>query len=93
MDTRKLDQAFERFEAALRQFEAALARHQDQLLRDEVLKGEAEALRLDRSRLAQELDEVRSRASDLVGSNKKAGAKIDAAMSRIRSVIHSSSES
>ena len=93
METRRLDQAFERFEAALRQFEAALARHHDQLRRDQVLKSEAEALRLDRSRLAQELDEVRSRASDLVGSNKKAVAKIDAAMSRIRAVIHSSSGS
>jgi hypothetical protein len=93
METRKLDQAFDRFEAALRQFEAALARHEDQLRRDDVLKGEAEALRLDRSRLAQELDEVRSKASDLVGTNRQAVGKIDAAMSRIRAVIHSNSGS
>ena len=93
METRKLDQAFDRFEHALRQFEAALSRQQDQLRRDEIAKGEAEALRLDRSRLAQELDEVRSHASDLVGTSKKAVGKIDAAMSRIRAVLHSNSGS
>jgi hypothetical protein len=91
METRKLDQAFDRFESALRQFEAALARQQDHIRRDEIARGEAEALRLDRSRLAQELDDVRSRASDLVGTNKKAVGKIDAAMSRIRAVLHSNS--
>ena len=93
IETSKLDQAFGRFEAALRQFEAALARRQDQLRRDEVIKGEAEALRLDRSRLAQELDEVRSKASDLVDTNQQAVGKIDAAMSRIRAVLHSNSGS
>jgi hypothetical protein len=91
METRKLDQAFDRFEAAVRQFEAALVRHQDKLRRDEGARGEAEALRLDRSRLAHELDQVRSKASDLVGTNKKAVGKIDAAMSRIRAVLHSNS--
>jgi len=89
METRRLDQAFDRFEAALRQFEAAIARHQDQLRRGETVEGEAEALRLDRSRLAQELDEVRSRASHLAGANKQAVAKIDTAMSKIRAVLHS----
>ena len=93
IETRKLDQAVDRFEAALRQFEAALARQQDQLRRNEVMKGEAEALRLDRSRLAQELDEVRSKASDLVGTNREAVGKIDTAMSRLRAVLHSNSGS
>jgi len=93
MDTRKLDQAFDRFESALRQFEAALSRQHEQAEREETIRGEAEALRLDRSRLAEELDEVRSKASDLVGTNRKAVGKIDAAMSRIRAVLHSNSGS
>jgi hypothetical protein len=93
METRRLDQAFDRFETALRQFEAALSRQHEQSHRDELVRGEAEALRLDRSRMAQELDDVRSRATSLVGTNKKAVGKIDAAMSRIRAVLHSNSGS
>ncbi len=90
-DTRKLDEAFNRFDAALRQFEAALARHNERKSQDQSLEAAAEALRLDRSRLAQELDGVRARASDLVSTNQKAVGKIDAAMSRIRAVLHSNS--
>jgi hypothetical protein len=48
-------------------------------------------LRLDRSRLAQELDGVRAKANDLVSTNQRAVGKIDAAMSRIRAVLHSNS--
>jgi chromosome segregation ATPase len=88
-DTSKLEAAFDRFEASLRQFEAALARRAEFEKRANLLAGEAEALRLDRTKLAQELDAVRSKASDLVDTSKKAVNKIDAAMSRIRAVIHS----
>jgi hypothetical protein len=52
-------------------------------------QGEAEALRIDRTKLAQELDSVRAKASDLIDTSKKAVNKIDAAMSRIRAVLHS----
>jgi len=44
-----------------------------------------------RERLAQELDGVRAKANDLVSTNQKAVGKIDAAMSRIRAVLHSNS--
>ena len=87
-DTQKLDEAFERFEAALRQFEAALTRKQDTEKRAETLEHEAEALRRDRSKLAHELDLVRSKAGELVDTSKQAAGKIDAAMSRIRAVLH-----
>ena len=90
-DTQKLDEAFERFEAALRQFEAALTRKQDTEKRAETLEHEAEALRRDRSKLAHELDLVRSNAGELVDTSKQAAGKIDAAMSRIRAVLHSNS--
>ena len=90
-DTQKLDEAFERFEAALRQFEAALTRKQDTEKRAETLEHEAEALRRDRSKLAHELDLVRSKAGELVDTSKQAAGKIDAAMSRIRAVLHSNS--
>lgn len=87
----KLDEAFERFERSLRQLEATLLRR---LEGDNALKAsaaEADALRRDRSRLAHELDQIRSKATDLVNTNKTAVGKIDAAMSRIRSVLHSNS--
>ncbi|CAN5417843.1 hypothetical protein BH10PSE7_BH10PSE7_32850 [soil metagenome] len=88
---RRLDDAFERFELALRQFEAALARQNEHVRQSEVARGVAESLRMDRSRLAQELDTVRSKATDLVSTNQQAVGKIDAAMSRIRAVLHSNS--
>ena len=90
-DTRKLDEAFNRFDAALRQFEAALTRHNERKAQEQSLDDAAESLRLDRSRLAQELDGVRAKANDLISTNQKAVGKIDAAMSRIRAVLHSNS--
>jgi uncharacterized protein DUF4164 len=88
-DTHKLDEAFGRFEAALGQFEAAVVRRQDGQKNAEMLQGEADALRKDRSKLANELDLVRAKASELVETSKQAVGKIDAAMSRIRAVLHS----
>ena len=90
-DTRKLDEAFNRFDAALTQFEAAIERQNERKSQETSLETAAEALRLDRSRLAQELDGVRAKATDLVSTNQKAVGKIDAAMSRIRAVLHSNS--
>lgn len=88
---RRLDDAFDRFEMALRQFETALSRQKEQVRQNEATRTAAEALRVDRTRLAQELDAVRSKASDLVSTNQQAVGKIDAAMSRIRAVLHSNS--
>ena len=90
-DTHKLDEAFQRFDQALRQFEAAIGRKLETEKRAESLEGEAEALRRDRTRLAHELDLVRSKAGELVDTSKQAAGKIDAAMSRIRAVLHSNS--
>ena len=89
--TEKLDEALDRFERALRQFEGAVGRTQQTEKRAETLAGEAEALRRDRARLAHELDLVRSKAGELVDTSKQAAGKIDAAMSRIRAVLHSNS--
>lgn len=90
-DTQKLDEAFEHFEVALRQLEAAMGVQHEIEKRAETLASEAEALRRDRSKLAHELDLVRSKAGELVDTSKQAAGKIDAAMSRIRAVLHSNS--
>lgn len=90
-ETQKLDEAFERFELALRQFEGAMGLKHQAEQRAAELAGEAEALRRDRSKLASELDLVRNKAGELVDTSKQAAGKIDAAMSRIRAVLHSNS--
>ena len=90
-DTDKLDDALEQFEQALRQFEGAVARRQETEKRADELAVQADTLRKDRSRLAHELDLVRSKAGELVDTSKQAAGKIDAAMSRIRAVLHSNS--
>ncbi len=53
------------------------------------LEGEAETLRRDRSRLATEIDLLRDKAGELAVTSRSAAGKIDAAMSRIRAVLHS----
>ena len=88
-DIQKLDEAFLRFEAALRRVEQAAAQKVDGRKRVVELESEAESLKRERARLAHELDLVRSKAGELVDTSKTAAGKIDAAMSRIRAVLHS----
>jgi predicted nucleic acid-binding Zn-ribbon protein len=90
-ETDRLDEAFQRFEAALRQFETAIVRKAEEEKHAGSLENEAEALRRDRAKLAHELDLVRTKAGELVDSSNNAAGKIDAAMSRIRAVLHSNS--
>lgn len=87
----KLDDVLDQFEQALRQFEGAVARRQQNAKRADELAEQADLLRKDRSRLAHELDLVRTKAGELVDTSKQAAGKIDAAMSRIRAVLHSNS--
>lgn len=87
----KLVEALARFDSALRQFEAALAHSAEDGQRVEALENEAETLRKDRTRLSHELDLVRAKAGELADTGKNAAGKIDAAMSRIRAVLHSNS--
>ena len=84
-----LDEAFRRFESALRRLEDAAASRADDASRLAGVEEEAEALRRDRARLANELDLLRSKAGALADSSRSAAGKIDAAMSRIRAVLHS----
>ena len=88
-DIQKLDEAFLRFEAALRRVEQAVAHTSGGRTRIVELESEAESLKRERTRLAHELDLVRSKAGELVDTSKTAAGKIDAAMSRIRAVLHS----
>ena len=88
-DIQSLDEAFLRFEAALRRVEQAVESRSDGDTRVVELQSEAESLKRDRARLEHELELVRSKAGELVDTSKSAAGKIDAAMSRIRAVLHS----
>lgn len=84
----KLDEAFRQFDAAFKALEAAVEGKLRSARRVEELEGEAESLRKDKARLGHELDLVRSKAGELADSSRNAAGKIDAAMSRIRAVLH-----
>ena len=88
-DFQKLDEVFLRFEAALRRMESTVSRTIEGKKRATDLEIEVESLRREKTRLTHELDLVRSKAGELVDTSKTAAGKIDAAMSRIRAVLHS----
>lgn len=87
-NTHKLDEAFRQFEAALQVIESAVGKQTAVKKRVGELEDEAESLRRDKIRLTQEIDLVRVKAGELADSSKSAAGKIDAAMSRIRAVLH-----
>ncbi len=87
----RLDAAFARFEKALGQFEVAMKGNIDETRRLKTLAGEAVVIQRDQQRLNKELDQVRVKAAELVDTSKQAAGKIDTAMGRIRSVLHSNS--
>ena len=90
-DTNKLDAAFARFEQALGKFELASKRSIEETRRLKTLAGEAVVMQRDHQRLNKELDQVRVKAAELVDTSKQAAGKIDTAVGRIRSVLHSNS--
>ena len=87
----KLDAAFSRFEKALGQFEVAMKSNTEETQRLKALESEAASIQRDQQRLNKELDQVRVKAAELVDTSKHAAGKIDTAMGRIRSVLHSNS--
>ena len=82
-----IEAALTRFESALDLLEAALAEVQPVEQRPEVPEGEIVALREDRARMAEELDQVRNNASKLLEANTQAEARINSAMERIKTVL------
>jgi FtsZ-binding cell division protein ZapB len=83
----RISGALDRFEGALRRLEAAMAQAGERETTLAGARGEAEALRQDRARLAEELDQVRAKASELDEVNRQAQRRVDLAMSRIRKVL------
>lgn len=87
----KLDGAFARFEQALTKFESALKNNMNETRRLKSAISDASVLQRDQLRLNKELDQVRVKAAELVDTSRQAAGKIDTAVGRIRSVLHSNS--
>jgi predicted nucleic acid-binding Zn-ribbon protein len=87
----RFDTALERFDAALNAFESSIAKKQNDTLRLQQLVSEAQVLQSERQKLARDLDLLKTKAAELVDTSRQAAGKIDNAMARIRSVLHSNS--
>jgi len=64
-----------------------MVRAKESQSQSEALNGEATALREDRARLAEELDQVRANANRLLEANTQAETRISSAMERIKTVL------
>ena len=87
----KLDGAFARFEKAMGQFEAVTGKYVEDRRRGKQLAANANATQKDHAKLQDQLNQVQKKAAELVDTSKHAASKIDTAMGRIRSVLHSNS--
>jgi Domain of unknown function (DUF4164) len=87
----KLESALNKFDLALNRFEIAAAQKQGETTKLATVSAEALALRKDQQRMVRDLQLVKTKAAELVDTSKQAAIKIDSAMSRIRSVLHSNS--
>ena len=87
----KLDAAFARFEKALGLFETATTAHIEERGKLRAAVSGADFAQRDHAKLQQQLEQVREKAAELVDTSKLAAGKIDTAMGRIRSVLHSNS--
>jgi uncharacterized protein YlxW (UPF0749 family) len=90
-DINKLDAAFARFEKALGQFEAVTVKYAEDKRKSKALVASASASQKDHAKLQDQLNQVQKKAAELVDTSKQAAGKIDTAMGRIRSVLHSNS--
>ena len=87
----KLDAAFARFERALGLFETVTKSHVGETHRLKSLVSGADDAQRDQLKLHEQLEQVKLKAAELVDTSKQAAGKIDTAMGRIRSVLHSNS--
>jgi hypothetical protein len=86
-DTR-LDTAASKFDQALSRFEQVATRKVGDTTRLANLATEAAQLRSENERIVRDLDLVKVKAKELVDVSRQAVSRIDSAMSRIRSVLH-----
>jgi len=86
-ESKRIEEAFQRLDAALDAFESSVAREQSAGEERRRLEAELETLRQDRARLSTELDEARAEANGLKSANRDASVRIDAVMNNIRTLL------
>jgi predicted nucleic acid-binding Zn-ribbon protein len=86
-NTSRIGEALGRFETALNTLETTMTRCQRNETELGKLERETQALRQDHTRLVQELNDVRGKASELAKANHDAAERVESAMARIRGVL------
>ena len=83
----KLEQSLERFSKAIDAVEAAMNRKLQRTKAVDALQQEIAALRQDRARLAEELDELKAETRALEGVTDQVASRLDTAIRDIRAVL------
>ena len=86
-DQSRIDDALNKFEAAMRTFEGALVQARQKNAVEGNAQAEASALLEDRSRIAAELDRTKAQLSDMNISVNEAETRIASAMQTIKSIL------
>ncbi len=86
-DLSAIDAATKRLALALDALEAAVERRQEADRHREAISVQLQALGLDRSRLASDLDAAVARSRALESTNREIGRRLDVAIDTIRSVL------
>jgi hypothetical protein len=82
-----VEAVIQRLRAALDALESAVEQRREADARELALTEQMHALTVDRSKLAADLDLAAARSKELETANREIAARIDVAMSAIRSVI------
>jgi septal ring factor EnvC (AmiA/AmiB activator) len=82
-----IEAATKRLSQALDALEAAVERRREADQGDQSLGAQLQALGVDRSRLAAELDEVTARSREIETTNREIARRIDVAMDGIKAVL------
>lgn len=86
-DQPTMEAAVRRLIAALNGLEAVVERRQENDRNQDNLAARIQALGIDRSRLADELDEAQARSQTLEEANRSIATRLDSAIATIRSVL------
>ena len=86
-DESALEQASRRLQTAIDALEASVNRRLDDVGQREGLEAQLQAYGSDRSKLADELDRLRARSTDLEAVNREVSRRLDQAVDTIRSAL------
>lgn len=86
-DESPLERARRRLDSSIDSLEAAVNRRHEEDRQRDALEAQLQAYGSDRSKLAAELDRVRSRSVDLEAANREVSRRLERAVETIRTVL------